>query len=328
MQPSLLLATDGTPGALGAVRVAREAAAVQGARVEVVAVHDPSPLLAGFDDPFLAAYSAYDVEAVGALRDRVAAQLGEVGDPAPSWNVTVKRGPVAPMIARASSEAGATLIVLGLRHYGRREHWIGRETPLRVMHLAHVPVLAVPAYAQGLPRRAVIATDLGSVSLGAAREARALLSPGGALHLAHVLPPEGEPGGLLDVEGKGSYRAHAERRLTAIADDLTHGSDLHGHVHLLAGDPGDAVLRLAQDTAPDLIAVGSHSYSLFERLLLGSVASRIVRGAQCAVLVAPCAHVSSDLRRNLIEAELLAHMARADSGVLSPPKVSLAPSRS
>ena len=327
MQRSLLLATDGTPGAMGAVRVAREAAAVHGAHVEVVAVHDPSPLMYGFDDPFLAAYSAYDTESVAALQDRVAAQLAQAGGPAPSWKVTVKRGPVAPMIARASSEAASRLILLGLRYYGRREHWIGRETPLRVMHLSHVPVLAVPPYAQGLPRRAVIATDLGPVSLGAAREARALLATGGALHLAHVLPPEGEPGGLLDVQGKGSYRAELEQRLAELADDLTHGSSLHAHVHLLAGDPGDAILRLTLETVPDLVAVGSHSYSPFERLLLGSVASRIVRGAHCAVLVAPCAHMLSDFRRNLIEAELLAHLGQPGSHVPHPSRVAAAARR-
>ena len=325
MLPSLLLATDGTPGAMGAVRLAREAAAVHGARVEVVAVHDPSPLLSGFDDPFLSAYSAYEIEAVESLRRRVAAQLAEVGGAAPSWDVTVKRGPIGAMIARASSELGATLILLGLRYYGRREHWIGRETPLRVMHLAHAPVLAVPPYAQGLPRRALIATDLGPVSLGAAREARAMLSAGGALHLAYVLPRECESGGLLDAEWKGGCRARVEQRLAAIAEDLTHGSDLHGHVHLLSGEPGDAILRLARETVPDLIAVGSHSYSLFERLLLGSVASHIVRGAHCAVLVAPCSHMSSDLRRNLIEAELLAHLGHVGSGVANPPRVPMSP---
>jgi nucleotide-binding universal stress UspA family protein len=322
MQASLLLATDGTPGALGAARVARDAA-VHGARVEVVAVHDPTPLLSGFDDPLLAAYSAYDVEMVGALRDRVAAQLAEVGGPAPSWIVTAKRGPVAPMIARASSTLGATLILLGLRHYGRREHWIGRETPLRVMNLAHVPVLAVPPSAHGLPRRTLIATDLGPVSLGAAREARALISPGGAIHLAYVLPPEGEPGGVLDVGETGSYRALVEQRLTQIADDLTHGSDLHGHVHLLSGEPADAILRLEQETVADLIAVGSHSHSLFERLLLGSVASRIVRGAHCAVLVAPWALTSTDLRRDLIEAELLAHLGHVGSRATQPARTAV-----
>ena len=75
----------------------------------------------------------------------------------------------------------------------------------------------------------------------------------------------------------------------------------------------DAILRLAHDTAAGLIAVGSHSYSLFERLLLGSVASRIVRGAECAVLVAPAAQVPSVLRDNVIESELLAHLGHRGS---------------
>jgi nucleotide-binding universal stress UspA family protein len=308
MHPVILLATDGKPGALGAARLALDAAAVHRARVEVVAVHDPSPLLMGFDDPFLSSYAAHEMEAVEALRERVQAQLREVGGVAPSWRVSVKRGPVAPMIARAAGEASATLIVLGLHHYSTQEHWIGRETPLRVMHLAHVPVLAVPPAATALPSRVVIATDFGAVSLGAARDARALAAPGAALHLANVIPTEGEPGGPLDHAVKGSYQAMVKTRLAEIAVELTRGDSGRTCVHVLSGDAGSAVLELAEGVGAEMIAVGSQSYSLFERLLLGSVPSRVVRGASCAVLVAPSLHVSSDLRRNLIEAELLAHL--------------------
>ena len=314
MQPVILLATNGGPGALGAAHLALDAAAVHRARVEVVAVHDPSPLLMGFDDPFLSAYAAYEMEAVEALRARVLAQLTEVGGVAPTWRVSVKRGPVAPMIARAAGECGATLIVLGLHHYAIHEHWIGRETPLRVMHLAHVPVLAVPPEVTALPQRVLIATDFGAVSLGAARDARALAAPGAALHLANVIPAEGEPGGPLDHAVKGSYQAMVKTRLAEIAVELAHGDSGRARVHVLSGDAGSAVLDLAEEVGADLIAVGSQSYSLFERLLLGSVPSRVVRGASCAVLVAPSLHVSSDLRRNLIEAELLAHLGYPGAG--------------
>lgn len=314
MQPVLLLATDGTPGSMGAVRLAADAERVHRARVEVVAVHDPSPLLMGFDDPFLAAHAAHEVEAVRALRERVQAQLEQPGSGASSWRVSVKRGPVAPMIARAAGEAAATLIVLGLRHYAAHEHWIGRETPLRVMHLAHVPVLAVPPAVTALPGDVVACIDFGAVSLGAARDARALAAPGAVLRLANVLPPEGEPGGPLDHAATGSYQAAVKARLAEIATELTQGDAGRAGIHVLSGEPGTALLQLAERTGAELIAAGSQSYSLFERILLGGVASRIVRGASCSVLVAPSLHVSSDLRRNLIEAELLAHLGYSGAG--------------
>lgn len=47
------------------------------------------------------------------------------------------------------------------------------------------------------------------------------------------------------------------------------------------------VLDLAGEMSADLIVLGSHGRSGFERILLGSVAERVVRAARCPVLVVP-----------------------------------------
>jgi nucleotide-binding universal stress UspA family protein len=291
MQPNLLLATDGLDGSIGAVRLARDAALLHGARVEVVTVHE---------------HGSRD-----GLRAGVEAQLAAVGGPAPGWPITVKHGPVAPLIARSTSDTHATAVVMGLHHYGLAEHWIGRETPLRVMHLTHVPVLAVPSTATALPRRVVIATDLGAVSLRAGRDALALAAPDPEVHLLHVLPPEADAWGTAEAATGDVSEARVRFRLAELARELGHAHEGAIQLHLLSGEPGEEILRFAAEVKADLIAVGSHSYSLFDRVLLGSVASYVVRGAGCSVLVAPTLQVASDLRLNLIEAELLAHLGRA-----------------
>jgi nucleotide-binding universal stress UspA family protein len=303
MQPSILLATNGTPGALGAVRIALELGSLHGARVEVIAVHEPIPMLIGVNDPFAASYIASELEQYQALRARVEAQLAEVGGPAPGWPLMVKSGPVGPLIARAATDCAATLVVVGLRHYSRHEHWIGRETPLRVMHLAHVPVLAVPPTAVGLPRKVLIATDLGGVSLTAAHDALQVAGPGATLQLVTVLPTESV--------AEDGYRTRVANRLAEVALELSHGRPGSVQTEILSGDPADGILRLAAQTGAELIAAGSHSYSLFERVLLGSTASRLVRGAECSVLVTPPLQIRWDLRRDLTESELLAHLGRA-----------------
>ena len=53
---------------------------------------------------------------------------------------------------------------------------------------------------------------------------------------------------------------------------------------LLAGDPADAIIRLAQTEAADLIVMGTHGRRGLARLLMGSVAEAIVRAAPCPVL--------------------------------------------
>jgi nucleotide-binding universal stress UspA family protein len=52
-----------------------------------------------------------------------------------------------------------------------------------------------------------------------------------------------------------------------------------------AGSPALALLKKADEWRPDLIVVGSHSHSPVRRVLLGSVAQKIVAEARCTVRV-------------------------------------------
>ena len=49
------------------------------------------------------------------------------------------------------------------------------------------------------------------------------------------------------------------------------------------GDPGDVIVRTAKDA--DLAIVGSRGLNPLQRLLLGSVSSKVVHRAECDVLV-------------------------------------------
>jgi nucleotide-binding universal stress UspA family protein len=50
---------------------------------------------------------------------------------------------------------------------------------------------------------------------------------------------------------------------------------------------GDQILGLAHAISADLIVVGTHGARGVERMLLGSVADKVIRGASQAVLVVP-----------------------------------------
>jgi nucleotide-binding universal stress UspA family protein len=56
---------------------------------------------------------------------------------------------------------------------------------------------------------------------------------------------------------------------------------------LLAGRAEEAVARAAGKHGTDLIVVGTHGRTGLPRLLLGSVASRIIAAAPCPVLAVP-----------------------------------------
>src|SRR5262249_38617046 len=57
------------------------------------------------------------------------------------------------------------------------------------------------------------------------------------------------------------------------------------HHILLEGDPAAQIVRYAEGAAMDLIVMGTHGRTGLERLLMGSVAEKVMRDAPCSVLV-------------------------------------------
>lgn len=54
---------------------------------------------------------------------------------------------------------------------------------------------------------------------------------------------------------------------------------------VLFGSPESRIVETAEDRGIDLIVLGSHGYSRWERLLLGSVSNSVVHHAHCSVMV-------------------------------------------
>jgi nucleotide-binding universal stress UspA family protein len=57
------------------------------------------------------------------------------------------------------------------------------------------------------------------------------------------------------------------------------------HHVLLEGDPAREIVRYSRDAGMDLIVMGTHGRTGLERLLVGSVAERVMKDASCSVLV-------------------------------------------
>jgi universal stress protein A len=54
---------------------------------------------------------------------------------------------------------------------------------------------------------------------------------------------------------------------------------------LLKGRPGKVIVEAAADRGTDLIVMGTHGRSGFDRLIMGSVTERVLRSAPCPVVV-------------------------------------------
>jgi nucleotide-binding universal stress UspA family protein len=89
----------------------------------------------------------------------------------------------------------------------------------------------------------------------------------------------------LDPDATMQHQMEAQRYLQAIA--ARHQSDMVDFRTqvVVAQQPAAAILEYARDHAADLIALATHGRGGAERLLLGSVADKIVRGASTPVLL-------------------------------------------
>jgi nucleotide-binding universal stress UspA family protein len=57
------------------------------------------------------------------------------------------------------------------------------------------------------------------------------------------------------------------------------------HHVFLEGNPATEIVRYATDASMDLIVMGTHGRTGLEKLLMGSVAEKVMRDAPCSVLV-------------------------------------------
>ena len=83
-------------------------------------------------------------------------------------------------------------------------------------------------------------------------------------------------------DGSGGDRRYWKSQLEQIRP--ANASIPVSHV-LLEGDPAGEIVRYAADAGVDVIVLGTHGRTGVERLLMGSVAEKVMRDAPCSVLV-------------------------------------------
>jgi nucleotide-binding universal stress UspA family protein len=123
------------------------------------------------------------------------------------------------------------------------------------------------------------ATDFSSYSNQAYFHAVALAENWGAsLTVVHIFTAGGAAAPAGEADERGYWRGQLEQ-----IRPLNPRIPVE-HV-LLDGNPADEIIRYATDSRTNLIVLGTHGRTGLERLLMGSVAEKVLRGAPCSVLV-------------------------------------------
>ena len=81
--------------------------------------------------------------------------------------------------------------------------------------------------------------------------------------------------------------AEASKRMEATVSAHPGLVSCLGARRIEAGLPVRDILRIADEGEYDLLVLGTHGRSGFERLMLGSVAERVIRAARCPVIAVP-----------------------------------------
>ena len=157
----------------------------------------------------------------------------------------------------------------------------------KVVRHAPCSVLVVHPHDDAKPfLRVLCPLDASDAADGTASRAAELVEPGGVLALLHVVElwssyfeaPQA-------IELVDELRARAAGTLDAHADRLRATTTMPVTTRVLAGNPGAETLLLLDKEPFDLVVMGSHGRTGIKRLVLGSVAEKIVRHAPCPVLV-------------------------------------------
>ena len=273
----VIVATDGQRQSDGALRIGRRFAEELDA-LRVISVLKPVPMLSD-------AYAlSPDIQAARKASVRRDATAQVLRTDQRDVEVELLDGDPATVIANTAHREGATMIVCGLGSHRVADRVFGDETALRLVRMADVPVFAAAEDADHAPRRVVVAVDFSETSLRAARMAIELAAPHATIYITHVVHRET----ALDWHGWGSaYIRHVGVALKKFRDQLHTSAEMIVQSVALQGDPAAELLTFASSVNADLIATGSHGHGFVARLIIGSVATRIVRASQCSVLTVP-----------------------------------------
>jgi nucleotide-binding universal stress UspA family protein len=291
---TIVHATDFSESSGRAFEIACALARDQGARLIVVYVVPP-PLFHGEE----VARRQPDFESelwqkLRQLRDPAGAILIE------HW---LRWGDPAEEIVRATTESEARLIVMGTHGGGV----VGRVLLLvgsvaeKVLRTAPCPVMTVRAAvcrAEGTRQTAetktkgpqmlaiksiLHPTDFSSGSELAFQLACSLAREHGAtVHVLHVAsePVVSPVAGVVPPEPE-QYWKEAAAKLQQIQANASVRVE---HQLVMVGDAASEILRVSKQLEVDTIVMGTHGRTGLRRLLMGSVAEQVVRGASCPVI--------------------------------------------
>jgi len=207
--------------------------------------------------------------------------------------VRIETGIPSQVVQTVAQNIEADLLVVGTHGRTGLEHVLIGSTAERVVRMAPCPVLAVKVEKGGTMfdaiasiKRIVVPIDFSACSMDALEYAAQVAKPFGAsITILHALEPVayGLDFSLSHVKEWKDQRAYLENRLTVMAACLQSQRVRADHV-IKPGLPADSITSYVTQQKYDLMIMGTHGRRGLSHVLLGSLASAMLRHAPCPVL--------------------------------------------
>jgi len=281
----ILLSTDGSEYSEGAIREAIKLAKKCSSKLTVLSVIDTNP---EFD---ALAPQLMEKKEKGARQNLDAVQARARQEGVDCDTIVHEGEEPYKYIVDEAIKSKSTMIVMGRRgRTGLKRLMMGSVTA-RVIGHAPCNVLVVPKAAQLEFKNIVVATDGSKYSAAAASEALGLAKwNGSTLTVISVVPsdlmtPTDIDFTITQRELIAEKEMHEAEKSAKAVKEAAQKEGVAVKAFVLSGRPADAIIETAQEKKADLIVLGSHGRTGVERLLMGSVAERVIVLASCPVLV-------------------------------------------
>ena len=294
----LLLATDFSDSSMMATKVAAQLAAHFSVPMILAHVFDSTPFRFGFPTSRDELGKKLEQAAVKELERYRKDHLSTVSKVMPIA-LDAESAPTA--IAEYAKDNDVDLCIVGTHgRTGIARLLIGSVAENIVRH-AHCDVLTVRPGTEDadVPSKILAPTDFSDGSLLAVSKAHDLaVSFNAELIVLHVFDPtvpipagSDAPGPFMSQE---SIEAELKQALVKL-HEAELGESERVKTELLVSDSyAEGICAYAEDNAIDRIVVGSHGRGALSRFLIGSVAERVVRNAECPVLTIRASQAQPD----------------------------------
>jgi nucleotide-binding universal stress UspA family protein len=282
--PSILVATDGSETSLAAYNAAELIAAEIHARVHVLSVLEPLPtIMPPPGTPILA--TGVDKSREDALRIAMVEQLLKLGKLA-QWSTEIRLGKPPSVIAEVAKERNVDLVIVGASRHGVVDRLFGEETATQLARRIERPLLVAAPLIARLPKRAVIALDLSPADRSSFVTVLEMVGTPHSVSVLHVVP-RSEALGVDWAEYDHEYRAEVESAFCKLNERLGALPRMESDLVVMHGDAAREINQFAQSVKAELIVLGVKRRGAFSITPGGGIAMKVVRAAECSVLLVP-----------------------------------------